>query len=180
MSLAPRLDWVLKLMAIERAMEQSPNLSWDSPQIKVIDHLYSSLDDDGLFRAYEASGFTEQLVTPERIAHFSTNPPSDTRAWTRTMLLRRAIEDRVEVNTVDWDRITFRIKGRHNWPSYRTIAIADPLGFTQAHAESSTNVLTSMTCSTDWNRCPSATPLSTTQSQSTKQRREPQCAFFND
>jgi hypothetical protein len=123
-------------MAIERAMEQSPNLSWDSPQIKVIDHLYSSLDDDGLFRAYEASGFTEQLVTPERIAHFSTNPPSDTRAWTRTMLLRRAIEDRVEVNTVDWDRITFRIKGRHNWPSYRTIAIADPLGFTQAHAES--------------------------------------------
>ena len=136
MSLAPRLDWVLKLMAIERAMEQSPNLSWDSPQIKVIDHLYSSLDDDGLFRAYEASGFTEQLVTPERIAHFSTNPPSDTRAWTRTMLLRRAIEDRVEVNTVDWDRITFRIKGRHNWPSYRTIAIADPLGFTQAHAES--------------------------------------------
>jgi hypothetical protein len=52
------------------------------------------------------------------------------------MLLRRAIDDRVEVNTVDWDRITFRIKGRHNWPSYRTLALADPLGFTQAHAES--------------------------------------------
>jgi len=76
------------------------------------------------------------LVTPERIAQFSCNPPSDTRAWTRAMLLRRAIEDRVEVNTVDWDRITFKIKGRHNWPSYRTLALADPLGFTQAHAES--------------------------------------------
>jgi proteasome accessory factor A len=136
MALAPRLDWVLKLMAIERAMEHNHNIAWDSPQTKVIDHLYSSLDDDGLFRAYEARGFTEQLVTPERIAHFTGNPPSDTRAWTRAMLLRRAINDRVEVNTVDWDRITFRIKGRHNWPSYRTIALADPLGFTQAHAES--------------------------------------------
>ena len=136
MALAPRLDWVLKLMAIERAMEQNPNLDWDSPETKVIDHLYSSLDADGLYRAYEASGFTEQLVTPERIAHFSRNPHSDTRAWTRAMLLRRAIDDRVEVNTVDWDRITFRIKGRHNWPSYRTLALADPLGFTQAHAES--------------------------------------------
>ncbi len=136
MALAPRLDWVLKLMAIERAMEQSPDLNWDSPQIKVIDHLYSSLDDDGLFRAYEASGFTEQLVAPERIAHFSSNPPPDTRAWTRAMLLRRAIENKVEVNSVDWDRMTFRIRSRHNWPSYRTIALADPLGFTKAHAES--------------------------------------------
>jgi hypothetical protein len=52
------------------------------------------------------------------------------------MLLRRASDDGVEVNSVDWDRITFRIKGRHNWPSYRTLALADPLGFTQAHAES--------------------------------------------
>ena len=37
MALAPRLDWVMKLMAIERAMEQSPELEWDSPEVKVID-----------------------------------------------------------------------------------------------------------------------------------------------
>jgi len=43
MALAPRLDWVMKLMAIERAMEQSPELEWDSPEVKVIDMLYSSL-----------------------------------------------------------------------------------------------------------------------------------------
>jgi len=86
LAVAPRLDWVMKLMAIERAMEQRPELDWGSPELKVIDHLYSSLDDDGLYWAYEASGFTEQLVTEERISHFTANPPEDTRAWTRAML----------------------------------------------------------------------------------------------
>ena len=92
MALAPRLDWVMKLMAIERALEQHPDLDWDSPEVKVLDHLYSSLGDDGLYRAYEASGFTEQLVSPERIAHFAANPPADTRAWTRAMLLQARLE----------------------------------------------------------------------------------------
>jgi proteasome accessory factor A len=135
MALAPRLDWVMKLMAIERAMEQSPELEWDSPEVKVIDMLYSSLDNDGLYRAYEESGFAEQLVTPERIEHFATNPPEDTRAWTRAMLLRRAASEGVEVDSVDWDRMTFRIRGRYAWPSYRTIDLEDPLAFTKAEAQ---------------------------------------------
>ena len=29
---------------------QRPELDWDSPEIKMIDHLYSSLDDDGLYQ----------------------------------------------------------------------------------------------------------------------------------
>jgi proteasome accessory factor A len=129
------VDWVLKLMAIERAMDQRSELDWDSPEVKVIDQLYSSLDEDGLYWAYEAGGFAEKLVTPEHIAHFAANPPVDTRAWTRAMLLRRASSGNVEVDTVDWDRITFKIRGRHSWPSYRTLDMADPLGFTQAEAQ---------------------------------------------
>lgn len=135
MALAPRLDWVQKLMAIERAMDDNPGLDWDSPEIKMIDHLYSSLDDDGLYRAYEASGFTEQLVTSERIDHFTANPPTDTRAWTRAMLLRRALSENVEVESVDWDRITFKIRGRYAWPAYRTLDMANPLGFTEEMAQ---------------------------------------------
>jgi proteasome accessory factor A len=133
MAAAPRLDWVMKLMTIERAMEQRPELDWDSPQIKVIDHLYSSLDDDGLYWAYEASGFAAQLVAPERVAHFTANPPADTRAWTRAMLLRRANPD--SVVSVDWDSITVKLPGRYNWPTYRTADLADPLGCTQAEAQ---------------------------------------------
>jgi proteasome accessory factor A len=135
MALAPRLDWVQKLMAIERAMDDNPGLDWDSAEVKMIDHLYSSLDEDGLYRVYEASGFTEQLVTSERIDHFTANPPTDTRAWTRAMLLRRALSDNVEVENVDWDRITFKIRGRYTWPTYRTLDMDNPLGFTKDIAE---------------------------------------------
>jgi proteasome accessory factor A len=135
MAAAPRLDWVMKLLAIERTMDERPVLDWDSPEVKVIDHLYSSLDGEGLYWAYESSGFAEQLVPPERIAHFAANPPADTRAWTRAMLLRRASRDNVDVESVDWDRITFRIRGRYAWPSYRTLDLADPLSFTQADAQ---------------------------------------------
>jgi proteasome accessory factor A len=135
MAVAPRLDWVMKLLAIERTMEQRPDLDWDSPEIKVVDQMYSSLDSDGLYWAYENSGFAEQLVPPERIAHFETNPPADTRAWTRAMLLRRATEENVEVETVDWDRITFKVRGRYAWPSYRVFDMADPLSFTESEAQ---------------------------------------------
>ncbi|MFZ0692338.1 MAG: hypothetical protein WAM68_21065, partial [Acidobacteriaceae bacterium] len=41
----------------------------------------------------------------------------------------------VEVDSVDWDRMTFRIRGRYAWPSYRTIDLEDPLAFTRAEAE---------------------------------------------
>jgi len=136
MAVAPRLDWVMKLMAIQRTLEQRPELDWDSPEIKVIDHLYSSLDDDGLYRAYERSGFAEQLIAPERIAHFAINPPADSRAWTRAMLLRRAKSEGVEVTGVDWDTITFKLRGRYAWPSYRTFHLDNPLGATQTETQS--------------------------------------------
>jgi hypothetical protein len=129
------IDWVLKLMAIERAMEQRPDLGWHSPEIKLLDHLYSSLDYDGLYWAYESSGIAEMLVAPEQIDYFAENPPTDTRAWTRAMLLRRALQENVEVTAVDWDRITFKVRGKNTWPSYRTLKLGDPLGFTQGEVQ---------------------------------------------
>ncbi len=134
-ALAPRLDWVMKLMAIDRAMELSPSLDWDSPEIKMLDAMYSSLGDDGLFRNYEASGFTERLVPTERVEYFTENPPEDTRAWTRASLLRRAMSEGIEVESVDWDRMTFKMRGRYAWPTYRTLELANPFGFTRAEAE---------------------------------------------
>ncbi len=131
MSLAPRLDWVLKMFILERAMEQRPELDWSSPEVKLIDHLYSSLNDDGLYLAYENAGFVEQLVSPDRIAHFTRNPPEDTRAWTRAMLLRRAAREGVTVDLVDWDRITFRFRDHLGWPVCRTVALDNPLALTR-------------------------------------------------
>ena len=133
-ALAGRLDWVLKLHILQRAMQQRPQLTWASPEIKLLDHLYSSLDpEDGLYWAYEAGGVVERVVSEERIAHFEHNPPEDTRAWTRAMLLRLLDSDDVE--TVDWDSILIRA-GRSGYQRlYRRIDLGNPLGFTRAQTE---------------------------------------------
>lgn len=131
-SLAPRLDWVMKLMAIERAMDDGHSLSWSSPEVKMLDLLFSSLDNDGLYFAYEGGGFAERVVTEERIGYFVAKPPADTRAWTRAMLLRRAESEGIYIDGVDWDRISFRMRGRSGWPVYRSVELANPLRFTQA------------------------------------------------
>jgi hypothetical protein len=49
------------------------------------------------------------------------------------MLLRRAAPD--SVVSVDWDTITFKLRGKHNWPSYRVFDMTSPLGYTQAEAQ---------------------------------------------
>lgn len=132
-ALAPRLDWVLKLQVLERAMRRQPQLRWDSPEVKHLDHLYSSLDRaEGLYWALETSGFVEKVVTEEEIQWFTANPPGDTRAWTRAMLLRRAGPELA--HRVDWDRVQLK-SGRGPAPAYRTVELADPLGFTRGEME---------------------------------------------
>jgi proteasome accessory factor A len=123
-ALAPKIDWVLKLALLERAMKQRPELTWDSPEIKHLDHLYSELD-GGLYWAYEQSGFVERVVSDAEIERFVHEPPADTRAASRARLLRLARPD--EVDSVDWDRITFRLGGV--WPRMRTVSLANPLDY---------------------------------------------------
>lgn len=130
-SLAPRLDWIRKLVILERFLDENPGLDWGSPEVKLLDHCYSSLGDKGLYWAYEEIGAMERLVPEERIESFVSNPPADTRAWTRSMLLRRAGEAGVPVEFVDWDRITFRLRGPGGAPVYRTLALDNPLAFTE-------------------------------------------------
>ena len=134
-ALAPRLDWVLKLRTLQRALQQRPELNWGSPEIKHLDHLYSSLDlSDGLYWAYEKAGLVERIVSDERIEHFTQEPPEDTRAYTRAMLLRKAGPENLD--DVDWDLVRFAQRdGNSRWPVYRTIDLADPLAFTRAETE---------------------------------------------
>ncbi len=131
-ALARRLDWVLKLGMLERAMHCHPDLDWNSPGLKVLDHLYSSLDpDEGLYWAWTRAGGVEETVPEESVARFTSEPPDDTRAWTRAMLLRRAAPG--EVEQVDWDHIEFRLRG----PRGRRLRLwmPDPLEWTRARIE---------------------------------------------
>jgi proteasome accessory factor A len=131
--LAGRLDWVLKLQFLESAQQHRPELDWLSPELKHLDFMYASLDDNGLFWALEKNGFVERLVTDQDIERFRTDPPENTRAWTRAMLLRLA--DPQQVDRVDWDSITFSFGRDGYWTGDKTIHFRDPLGFTQADCE---------------------------------------------
>ncbi|MBP6965317.1 MAG: proteasome accessory factor PafA2 family protein [Armatimonadetes bacterium] len=129
-SLMPRLDWVLKLSLIERAMDEYSRLDWDSPETRRLDLAYSNLDPfEGLYWACENAGLVERLVTDEEIESFTENPPEDTRAYTRAMLLRTAGPG--VVDRVDWDSVRFRMRTSGWWPEYRTLNMPSPIRFTK-------------------------------------------------
>lgn len=132
--LARRVDWALKLSILERALGQRPRLTWTSPEIKHLDLVYASLDaTEGLYWAYERGGFVERLVSDEHIDRLGHEPVADTRAWARTMLLRRAGPDAVD--DVTWDRVRLRIRGRTGWTTSRTVDFANPLAWTRRETE---------------------------------------------
>jgi proteasome accessory factor A len=81
----------------------------------------------------ERAGMVERVVTEEQIARFETEPPDDTRAWTRAMLLRQA--DAELVTRVDWDSLEVQLPDRSSWPRHRTLEMADPLSFTRRQTE---------------------------------------------
>jgi proteasome accessory factor A len=131
--LAGRLDWVLKLSILQQVLDERPDLTWDSPEIKHLDHLYSSLDpSEGLYWAYD-NGFIERVASDEEVERFTIGPPEDTRAWTRAMLLRWAGPD--DVDDVDWDAIRFKTGYERYRTLYRKLELANPLAFTKRAAE---------------------------------------------
>jgi proteasome accessory factor A len=131
-ALAPRLDWVLKLSILERAKEKRPELGWASPELKHLDHLYSSLDpEEGLYWAFEGSGLVERVVDEESIERFVQQPPEDTRAWTRSRLLREG-----GVSEVDWDFVRLEIAGEDGRRTSWRVDLASPLAFTREETES--------------------------------------------
>jgi proteasome accessory factor A len=116
-------------------MDQRPELDWDAPQLKHLDHMYSSLDTaEGIYWAYEKSGFVERVTTEERIEHFVHYPPEDTRAWTRAALLTRVEPEVIE--DVNWDFIRFKYRNENKRLVRRTLSLASPLASTREQVES--------------------------------------------
>lgn len=135
--LAGRVDWVAKLSVLERTASQR-GLSWESPAMKYLDHLYSSLDPgEGLYWALERAGAVQRVVSEGQIERFVHEPPEDTRAWLRAYILRHA--DAGLLDDVDWDLV--RIREAHEsptgWTSHRypALRMSDPLRFTRAECE---------------------------------------------
>ena len=124
-ALSRKLDWVLKKQFLDRAVELCPDLDWRSDELKHLDHMYASLNPaEGLYWDAERRGEVDRIIDEDRVRFFLENPPEDTRAWTRAMLLRQGSE---AVTRMDWDSIEFRIQGEDNWPHYKKVMLANPL-----------------------------------------------------
>ena len=131
-AVSDRLDWALKLELLEEA--RGDGLAWDAPELKVLDWLYASLDpEEGLYFACEAAGDVERIVSDEAIEHFTHEPPSDTRAWTRAMLLRRFDDE--DIARVDWDRVAIDTNGEDGRRRSYVLQLDDPCAFTRADSQ---------------------------------------------
>lgn len=132
--LAGRIDWVLKLHLLRTTLQRHPHLDWGAPELAHLDRLYASLDPaDGLYWACERAGLTQRLVSEAQVERCLHEPPPDTRAWTRAMLLRRAGAERI--TSIDWDRIEFRVYGPDGWPRRHTLHLDDPRAHTRGQVE---------------------------------------------
>jgi proteasome accessory factor A len=135
--LAERIDWIAKLSLLDRAAAKR-RLSWESPAMKYLDHLYSSLDpSEGLYWALERAGAVQKLVSDGQIERFVHEPPDNTRAWLRTYILRHA--EPGTLDDMDWDMVRFRVKdvsaGGWAYYDYPTFWMASPLRFTRQECE---------------------------------------------
>lgn len=131
-SLRGRLDWIMKRSVLQQSIDAHPDWEWDSPELTYLDQIYSSIDPaDSLFLALDAEGLIESLATETEIAGFVTEPPENTRAWTRAMLLRAAGRNRVAA--ADWDRIELKSPNGHSQRIH--IPLPDPLGATKSDAQ---------------------------------------------
>lgn len=133
-ALTGRLDWLLKRAIIQRAMSHRPHLRWSSPEIKHLDHLYSSLDlAEGLYWVYEHAGLVERVVSPAEIERLVHEPPQDTRAYGRAMLLRRVGQEHIDY--VNWDSIELKVPNSGYWPARHVVEMPNPAGFNKADTE---------------------------------------------
>lgn len=106
MTLTDKIDWVAKKWLLETFVE-SENIKWDDPWLQSIDLEYHNINlEEGLYYGLPM----QRVVTDEQVHTAMHTPPSDTRAYFRGKSLNK-FEDAVK--TVQWDSITFDIKGRH-------------------------------------------------------------------
>jgi hypothetical protein len=127
--LVGRLDWVAKRSIIEQAVQRN-GIAWDSAEAKHLDLMFASLDpEEGLHWALAQEGVIERVNSPQEIKFVMENPPPDTRAWTRAMLLRHAAE--YEIEHVNWDRIRVRHPDEHLFSRTSTLELSNPLCHTR-------------------------------------------------
>ena len=108
--LADRLDWVAKKLLLDEYAE-SEGLDWGRDQLSLqsIDLAYHHVDHEaGLYYGLVESGMMQTLVDESEIDAAIFNPPADTRASLRGILVQRFAES---IRAVSWGGLVAEEKG---------------------------------------------------------------------
>jgi proteasome accessory factor A len=127
-SLRREVDWVAKWHLLTSYMDRRAE-NWDSSRVAMMDLQYHDLRQDrGLYFLMERQGAVERILTEQEIADAIENPPVDTRAYFRGMVLKKF---RDQVFGVNWDSLSFNL----GEGPIKRILMEEPLKGTRAHVQ---------------------------------------------
>jgi proteasome accessory factor A len=122
------VDWVAKWHLLTSYMERRAE-NWDSSRVAMMDLQYHDLRPDrGLYFLLERQGAVERIVSESDIVDAIENPPTDTRAYFRGMVLKKF---RDQVFGVNWDSLSFNL----GEGPIKRILMEEPLKGTKAHVQ---------------------------------------------
>jgi proteasome accessory factor A len=112
--LTRKIDWLLKLWLLNRYRTNS-NLEWHDKRLKVLDFRYHDLDPaTGLYEHCQAAGLVDRMVTDAEIETAISQPPQDTRACTRGRVIQQCMNQKIEVEIENWEKINIRTRQNSN------------------------------------------------------------------
>jgi proteasome accessory factor A len=106
LQMADRLDWVAKLKIVEQYMAEE-GADWSDEALHSVDLEYHNIDPDrSLFHALQEMGQTRRILDDVDIMTAMTDPPSDTRAKGRSMLVEQVLSKKnVKFYLFDWNGV---------------------------------------------------------------------------
>lgn len=128
LSLRREIDWVAKWHLLTAYMDKRAE-NWDSSRVAMMDLQYHDLRPErGLYFLLERQGSVERILSEADIVEAIENPPTDTRAYFRGMVLKKF---RDQVFGVNWDSLSFNL----GEGPIKRILMEEPLKGTKAHVQ---------------------------------------------
>lgn len=125
--LTTKLDWAAKLWLFGRYRKGNTR-AWNVADLRVLDLQYHNISsNEGIFRRLLDQGLTERVLDEDRIRHFVTEPPGDTRAYFRARCIEKFHH---EIYTVNWEAVGF-----DHGEVRRVVPLLDPLRGTREEFE---------------------------------------------
>jgi hypothetical protein len=100
-----KIDWILKLWLLDRSRSNGA----DEKQLKKLDLKYHDLDPaTGLYERCLALDLVDRMIPERDIAAARREPPQNTRARLRGLVVQDTYEKAVDVKIKDWEQIRIR------------------------------------------------------------------------